>query len=54
MTAIDPVFGKAEADEALISTALLLRTDNLKETEESNSAAGETRVWPGHCQYRGP
>jgi hypothetical protein len=29
MITIDPVFGKAEADEARISTALLLRTGYL-------------------------
>jgi hypothetical protein len=53
MIAINPRFGKAEADKARISTAFLLRTDYLKETGENDSAIGENRVWRGQCQNRG-
>ena len=53
MIEIDPHFGKAEADEARISTALLLRTGYPVETVETILSIVTKRVWPGHCRYRG-
>jgi hypothetical protein len=45
-------FGKAEADEARISTALLLRTGYLQETGGNDAAEGHKTRLASHVQYR--
>jgi hypothetical protein len=53
MIEIDPVFGKAEADEArfrLLCCSEPVICENQGKTILSIVAKS---VWPGHCHYRG-